>query len=201
MYNSDSALYNVELSSAPIFYSPNTQKSLCQRYIISVFFPFLVSPWYCSRSTHGNMEKSSSLTLVLSLQYLLQTETWWLRCSGQRGPRPREPTWGPGRSTDTCEGDPPGSSRREYVAPVGCGWEAPAWILGFENQSLINCTPPSGIVAKWPLRDLLNTGARGPIPSPLGRGLMAGTRSGCTSLREGKNCFSSSAPRLSVSSL
>ncbi|XP_044922456.1 cytochrome P450 27C1 isoform X2 [Mustela putorius furo] len=43
----------------------------------------------------------------------IQTETWWLRCSGQRGPRPREPTWGPGRSTDTCEGDPPGSSRRE----------------------------------------------------------------------------------------
>lgn len=51
------------------------------------------------------------------------------------------------------------------------------------------------------LRDLLNTGARGPVPSPLGRGLMAGTRSGCTSLGEGKNCFSSSAPRLSVSSL
>ncbi|XP_047579129.1 cytochrome P450 27C1 isoform X3 [Lutra lutra] len=43
----------------------------------------------------------------------IQTETWWLRCSGQRGPCPREPTWGPGRSTDTCEGDPPGSSRRE----------------------------------------------------------------------------------------
>ncbi|XP_019324989.1 cytochrome P450 27C1 isoform X3 [Panthera pardus] len=43
----------------------------------------------------------------------IQTETWWLRCSGQRGLRPREPTWGPGRSTDIYEGEPPGSSRRE----------------------------------------------------------------------------------------
>uniref|UniRef100_A0A8C8X641 General transcription and DNA repair factor IIH helicase/translocase subunit XPB n=1 Tax=Panthera leo TaxID=9689 RepID=A0A8C8X641_PANLE len=52
-----------------------------------------------------------------------QTETWWLRCSGQRGLRPREPTWGPGRSTDIYEGEPPGSSRREYVAWSGHGWE------------------------------------------------------------------------------
>ncbi|XP_072613595.1 cytochrome P450 27C1 isoform X3 [Vulpes vulpes] len=43
----------------------------------------------------------------------IQTETWWLRCSGQRGPHPREPTWSPGRSTDTYEADPPGSSQRE----------------------------------------------------------------------------------------
>ncbi|XP_033256030.1 cytochrome P450 27C1 isoform X2 [Orcinus orca] len=43
----------------------------------------------------------------------IQTETWWLRCSGQRGPCPREPTWGPGRSTETYGADPPGSSPRE----------------------------------------------------------------------------------------
>lgn len=36
----------------------------------------------------------------------IQTETWWLRCSARRGLRPREPTWGPGRSIETCGADP-----------------------------------------------------------------------------------------------
>ncbi|XP_017921271.1 PREDICTED: cytochrome P450 27C1 isoform X3 [Capra hircus] len=43
----------------------------------------------------------------------IQTESWWLRCSARRGLRPREPTWGPGRSIETCGADPLASSLRE----------------------------------------------------------------------------------------
>ncbi|XP_070148331.1 cytochrome P450 27C1 isoform X5 [Ovis canadensis] len=43
----------------------------------------------------------------------IQTESWWLRCSARRGLRPREPTWGPGRSTETCGADPLALSLRE----------------------------------------------------------------------------------------
>ncbi|XP_044788296.1 cytochrome P450 27C1 isoform X3 [Bubalus bubalis] len=43
----------------------------------------------------------------------IQTETWWLRFSARRGLRPREPTWDPGRSTETCGADPPALSLRE----------------------------------------------------------------------------------------
>lgn len=63
------------------------------------------------------MERSSSLTLVPSLLYPLQIETWLLKCSEQKAEHHKEPTWNPGRSTEIYGGEPRGSFLRKCGQP------------------------------------------------------------------------------------
>lgn len=59
------------------------------------------------------MERSSSLTLVPSLLYPLQIETWLLKSSEQKAEHHKEPTWNPGRSTGIYGAEPQGSFLRK----------------------------------------------------------------------------------------